>query len=169
MTRLLARRGYVATPGLFEHTRSVNQKFHGTFDELRSKLSALGIDGEWEDQPNRVRKFKCKDRAGVLWSETKGTIWYDGPEGQKRQLAQKVEAALFDGALPAEAEPGSQIFVVHGRDHDSRDQLELVLRRLGLICAQDHGWWRRHLDRSSRKDDRQDGPQRLRDRAADAR
>jgi len=26
----------------------------------------------------------------------------------------------------------SQIFVVHGRDHDSRDQLELVLRRLGL-------------------------------------
>jgi predicted nucleotide-binding protein len=32
----------------------------------------------------------------------------------------------------ATIDPSSTIFVVHGRDIDSRDQLELVLRRLGL-------------------------------------
>ncbi|MBA4767513.1 MAG: nucleotide-binding protein [Porphyrobacter sp.] len=107
-------------------------KFHGTHQELRDKLLPLDLDGDWEPQPNSVWKFKCRDRSGLLWSETKGTLWFDGPDPAKSNLAATVEA-VFGGAPAKTADPnGGMIFVVHGRDHVARDQLELVLRRLGL-------------------------------------
>jgi predicted nucleotide-binding protein len=68
----------------------------------------------------------------MLWSKTKGTVWFDGPRAAKDALAAKVEAVLAGGAASARAPTDSIIFVVHGRDHEARDQLELVLRRLGL-------------------------------------
>jgi predicted nucleotide-binding protein len=107
-------------------------KFYGSFDEFKGRLAPLSLDGEWEAQPNGVWKFRCKDKAGILWSETKGTIWFDGQPAAKTALQGKVEILLADGVAPAPIDADSQIFVVHGRDHDSRDQLELVLRRLGL-------------------------------------
>jgi len=106
--------------------------FHGSLDELKDRLLLLDLDGDWEAQPNQVWKLKCRDRAGMLWSQTKGTVWYDGPQAPKDALAAKVDAVLADSAAPAAVPAGSAIFVVHGRDTESRDQLELVLRRLGL-------------------------------------
>lgn len=108
------------------------QKFLGTHQELKDKLARLCLDGEWENQPNGVMKFKCRDRAGLLWSQTKGTVWFDGPSPQKGNLEARISTILFDGAVADHIDPDSTIFVVHGRDHDSRDQLELILRRLGL-------------------------------------
>jgi len=110
----------------------MGDKFHGTHQELKDKLLLLGLDGEWEEQPNGVHKFKCRDRAGVLWSQTKGTIWFDGPKPQKDALSGKVVAALSDAGIAVPMNNDSQIFVVHGRDEEARDQLELILRRLGL-------------------------------------
>ena len=107
-------------------------KFHGTLQELKERLAPLALEGEWEEQPNGVWKFKSKDRAGLLWSQTKGTVWCDGPAPQKDLLYGKIEAALADGIAKVAAPKDSTIFVVHGRDHESRDQLELILRRLGL-------------------------------------
>ena len=107
-------------------------KFHGTLDELKEKLLPLDLDGDWSEQTNGVWKFKCRDRAGLLWSSTKGTVWFDGPAPAKAGLEAQVAASLEDGAATPLVTTGSQIFVVHGRDHNSRDQLELVLRRLGL-------------------------------------
>jgi predicted nucleotide-binding protein len=106
--------------------------FHGPLQELKDRILLLALDGEWEDQPNGVWKLKCRDRSGLLWSETKGTVWFDGPPKVRDALKAKVEVALADGASPAKVEAAGTIFVVHGRDHASRDQLELVLRRLGL-------------------------------------
>jgi len=83
-------------------------------------------------QPNKVWKFKCRDKAGLLWSETKGTVWFDGLPLAKANLQKKVEPVLIDGAATVPAAAESTIFVVHGRDEGSRDQLELILRRLGL-------------------------------------
>jgi predicted nucleotide-binding protein len=92
----------------------------------------LNLMGDWIAQPHGVHKLSCRDKAGLLWSETKGTIWFDGPPPAKAALEKKVLNAIADGVAKAEAEPGAQIFVVHGRDHASRDQLELILNRLGL-------------------------------------
>jgi predicted nucleotide-binding protein len=108
-------------------------KFHGSLEDLKDRLLPLDLDGDWEVQPNGIHKFKCKDRSGLLWSRTKGTVWFDGPAPQKEMLASKVEACLSDGSGAALANAKDKtIFVVHGRDHGARDQLELVLRRLGL-------------------------------------
>ena len=106
--------------------------FHGELQQLKDRLLPLDLDGEWQEQANSVWKSRCKDRAGLLWSSTRGTIWFDGPPGPKGTLETKVAAVLADGAVPATIDPSSTIFVVHGRDTDARDQLELVLRRLEL-------------------------------------
>jgi predicted nucleotide-binding protein len=106
--------------------------FNGSLDELKDRLLVLDLDGDWEAQPNQVWKLRCRGRAGMLWSKTKGTVWFDGPAVAKAALAAKVEAVLADSAAPARAPTDSTIFVVHGRDYEARDQLELVLRRLGL-------------------------------------
>ena len=117
---------------VFKHTESMPPKFHGSLQEFKDKLLPLDLQGEWQEQPNSVWKLKCKDRAGLLWSQTRGTVWYDGPCPQKDALSARVEIALADRIAIAKIDPSSTIFVVHGRDVDSRDRLELVLRRLGL-------------------------------------
>lgn len=122
----------IATMLAFQHNPEMAVKFHGSLQELKDRLLPLDLQGEWEEQPNSVWKLKCKDKSGMLWSTTKGTVWFDGPQMQKTGLSQKVESLLADGAIVAQAAAGSTIFVVHGRDHDSRDQLELILRRLGI-------------------------------------
>jgi predicted nucleotide-binding protein len=120
----------VATPIVFRHIGTM--KFHGSLDDLKRRLEPLGLDGEWEPAPNDVWRLKCRDRSGMNWSENKGTIWCDGPAAVKSNLERKIEVALSDGTVPAIVPQDGTIFVVHGRDHESRDQLELVLRRLGL-------------------------------------
>lgn len=122
----------IATFDCFRHIPAMQMKFHGSHQELRDKLLPLDLEGDWEAQPNGVWKFRCRDRSGVNWSETKGTIWFDGPEPAKANLISKVATSLTGGELAAAAPSDGTIFVVHGRDHESRDQLELVLRRLGL-------------------------------------
>jgi len=110
-------------------------KFIGTLQELKDALLPLDLDGEWAGLQNGIWKLKCRDRSGLNWSETKGTIWFDGPAPEKGALEAVVCATLAAsfGSPPKVASPNdSKIFVVHGRDHGSRDQLELVLRRLGL-------------------------------------
>lgn len=117
---------------MFRHYRQMGQKYHGSLQDLKDHLLPLDLDGEWEEQPNGVWKLKCKDRSGLLWSQTKGTIWFDGPEPSKSLLASKVEQSFAGGPVVAPSNNNGTIFVVHGRDHEARDQLELVLRRLGL-------------------------------------
>lgn len=122
----------IVTLSVFQHIARMASKFHGTLDDLKERIAPLDLDGEWEQQPNGVWKFRCRDRAGLLWSETKGTVWFDGPPASKELLSKKIETALGDGLAAEPPAAGGAIFVVHGRDHDARDQLELVLRRLGL-------------------------------------
>lgn len=57
-------------------------------------------------------------------------MWFDGPLAAKQQLSAAVEAIL--GTEVAKADGDRTIFVVHGHDGVAREQLELVLHRLGL-------------------------------------
>ena len=77
-------------------------------------------------------RFKCRDRAGLNWSETKGTIWFDGPDVAKKELAASIDTVLVGGDVAAKEESGGKVFVVHGHDSQSREQLELILHKLGL-------------------------------------
>jgi predicted nucleotide-binding protein len=107
-------------------------KFIGQLQELKDRLLPLDLDGDWQPQPNGVWKFRCRDRAGLLWAGTTGRVWFDGPDMPKAALEGKVATVLADGMIVQPAAAGSQIFVVHGRDHEARDQLRLVLFSLRL-------------------------------------
>lgn len=109
--------------------------FHGSLDELKEAVAKTGFDGDWQEKPNNCWRFVSKDRAGLNWSVNKGTVWFDGPADAKTQLQTNLEIVLTEGqaAAVAVAEPaGSTIFVVHGHDTVAREQLELILHRLGL-------------------------------------
>jgi len=129
---VLAPMRQIAGVRTFRHIPAMASKFHGTLQDLKDRVLLLGFEGDWEQQPNSVWKFKCRDKAGLNWSMTKGTVWFDGPQPQRDMLGAKIEAALADGVAISLAKD-STIFVVHGRDHDSRDQLDLILRKLGLL------------------------------------
>lgn len=107
--------------------------FHGSIEEFKQAITSAGIFGEWMEKPNNCWRLVLKDRSGVNWSSSKGTIWFDGPNEAKGKLEAAVTAALNGGRLPAVPVAGTgTIFVVHGHDTTSREQLELVLHKLGL-------------------------------------
>ena len=111
----------------------VMSKFHGSLEELQGAVAAAGYVGDWLEMPHSVWRFISKDRSGLNWSANKGTIWFDGPVEAKKQLQMAVEAAL-NGTEPPKATVagGGTVFVVHGHDASAREQLELVLHKLGL-------------------------------------
>src|SRR5438046_2582105 len=105
--------------------------FTGSIDDLKAGVAATGIVGSWEEKPNLCWRYKAKDGAGLNWSSSRGTLWFDGPEMAKNQMIAAIEAILGSNAV-IKADENRTIFVVHGHDADSREQLELVLHRLGL-------------------------------------
>jgi predicted nucleotide-binding protein len=105
-------------------------EFNGSIHDLKAGVEATGIEGAWSEQPNHCWRFTAKDRGGLNWASTTGKIWFDGPDGPKNRLADAVEAVL--GVGPPKADDNRTIFVVHGHDPTAREQLELVLFKLGL-------------------------------------
>jgi len=110
-------------------------KFHGTPEELQALVSQAGYDGVWAEVGNGQHQFKAKDGAVLNWWPTKGTLLFQGPVKSRDLLKAAVEPLVIGGAaagVPAAPAKQPQIFVVHGHDQESRDQLELALHRLGL-------------------------------------
>jgi predicted nucleotide-binding protein len=110
------------------------KQFHGSIEDLKILVEACGLIGEWTDRPENGghHLFRAKTGEVLNWWPSKGTITFQG----KNQDVFRDKLAAAAGApiqpKPASAPPAAKIFVVHGHDRDARDQLELVLRRLGL-------------------------------------
>jgi predicted nucleotide-binding protein len=108
-------------------------KFRESIDALQAMMGDAGLVGEWSEKPNSCWRFVTKDGGGLNWSSTKGTIWFDGPADAKASLEGAVKLAMSGGTPPpAKVEATGRIFVVHGHDTVAREQLELVLHKLGL-------------------------------------
>lgn len=115
-------------------------KFKGTIEQLQADFGFAGIDGEWSTDGNGKHIFRTADGGVMNWWSSSGTVQFQGPKEPKEQLEQAVAKAL-NGATPTapklvkapvQAAAPKQIFIVHGHDGTARDQLELVLHRLGL-------------------------------------
>jgi len=131
------------------------EKFRGGFGELETLVSGLGYKGEWADD-NGKKVFRSEDDAVLNWWPSTGTLQIQGPATPRKQLEGAVTKAL-SGDPPAPATPtptepdavveelpatsayaavsdevSERVFVVYGHDEPARDQLELVLHRLGL-------------------------------------
>jgi predicted nucleotide-binding protein len=107
-------------------------KFHGSLDELKSLVDKVGLQGQWNDLSNGGHSFRAKSGEIVNWWPSKGTLQFQGQnkESFEVSLMSRLGEGKSDSYTKIETE--ARIFVVHGHDRDARDQLELVLMRLGL-------------------------------------
>lgn len=97
-------------------------KLHGELDELKAAVDAVTRGGEWEAGANGQRCFRVKT-GEVLnrWPKT-GTWTMQG--ANPKPLEGKLQEALGGGVVvAAKAAQAAKIFVVHGHDRETRDQL----------------------------------------------
>ena len=131
-------------------------KFAGDFAELKAIVDGLNSPGEWAEEVNK-RVFRSEDGAVLNWWPSTGTLQFQGTMEPRQRLKDAVTRALSsaDSALavtddyveanstanlPTSTKPelsasegqSKQVFVVHGHDDVAREQLELILHRLGL-------------------------------------
>lgn len=97
-------------------------------------VDASGIAGTWSEETGTALKHTFRARTGEIlnWWPGKGTLSFQGTN--KEQFSLKVMEAfgLPSQTATAPTSKKAKIFIVHGHDVDARDQLELVLMRLGL-------------------------------------
>ena len=101
-------------------------KFQGSLDDLKSFLDKHNIAGSWENKVT-FNQFKS-NKGGIINLYSNGTITFQGEKSDKEYL-QSVVLGSDIGAMSVNQ---AQVFVVYGHDTQSRDQLELILSKLGL-------------------------------------
>lgn len=106
------------------------QKFRGERDELVGVVAETGRLGEWVNGAGGQVVFRAKTGEVLNWWPSKGTLLCQGYGPKEFEAA--IEKALGTPPRPKADNHKASIFLVHGHDRDARDQLELILRRLGL-------------------------------------
>src|SRR5687768_7204022 len=113
--------------------------FSGTFDQLQGIVRDLGIEGEWSDRPNEAKCFRSHDGGLVTWYPSTRNLQFQGNQKAREELQRRVLEAIEQPIPAREVAPGRptpaadlRVFVVHGHDQAAREQLELVLHKLGL-------------------------------------
>ena len=115
-------------------------KFTGSREELEAIVEGAGYSGSWTTIQSG-QQFRASGGEVLNWFDT-GTLQFQGPSEQSRTFESRVTAELSEDMSVA-SEPAStsapqagmgarQVFVVHGHDEQAREQLELVLYKLGL-------------------------------------
>lgn len=110
-------------------------KFFGTIDELKIGVENAKKLGTWQENTiKNSHQFKSKTGEILNWWPSNGTISFQGKNTAefKSQLLPFLEGILESETPKASNEDNQRIFIVHGHDREARDQLELVLMRLGL-------------------------------------
>lgn len=105
-------------------------KFHGSPEELKKKIEASGVPGQWPVVSEERIQFRSQRGTVLNWWKSTGTISFQGPETDRQAL----EAVLNKDAPMAVSSDSqkNKIFIVHGHDATAREQLELILHKLGL-------------------------------------
>jgi len=129
------------------HNKEIAMKFKGAKEDLIGKIQSLGYAIEVKDAGSGVQ-FRTTDGAIMNWFPSTGTINFQGDTAASAKLSEQLEPILVIATaapaqhfaatnnpapiLPAKVEAKGKVFVVHGHDQASREQLELILHKLGL-------------------------------------
>lgn len=109
-------------------------KFFGKIDQLKQLVENTGYVGTWEHkEANNFYSFKANTGEILNWWPANGTIDFQGKN--KERMKAQIQPLLDDSVAPAgsvERIAEKKIFIVHGHDKQARNELELILRRLGL-------------------------------------
>ncbi|MEN4917051.1 TIR domain-containing protein [Achromobacter spanius] len=124
-------------------------KFKGSKEDLIAAFEAIGYSVDVSESGSAMQ-FRTRDGAVVSWYSSTGTLTYQGDKVAAERCKQLLETTLISPGVPtgvASAAPGyakpaevkpatveakGKVFVVHGHDQTSREQLELILHKLGL-------------------------------------
>ncbi len=102
------------------------------FGEFEESKRPYRLRGSGPMEPRAKRPDAVRGRAGEIlnWTIDRQASL----QAKTERLEKKVIELLSSGIPSQSAGPGrrAKIFLVHGHDHDALDELELVLRRLGL-------------------------------------
>ncbi len=108
------------------------------FERMETLVGQTGVRGSWADVAGGQKQFRTEQDAVLNWWPGTGTLTFQGPQPARGNLERLVCSAIEELVKPGTATIEQttphrrQIFVVHGHDGPSREQLELVLHRLGL-------------------------------------
>lgn len=123
-------------------------KHTGSFDDLQAIVKAVGfVIDECEDKGN-CKQIRTRDGAIVNFFESTKNLQFQGKKEQRNKLENAIAtytgnsaatARIDDGKshisllpLPLDSAHSKKVFVVHGHDSTAREQLELILHKLGL-------------------------------------
>lgn len=127
--------------------------FSDSLESLQALIVSRGLSGKWSDLHNG-HSFRANDGAILNWYPNTGRIQYQGPAKQKEALKSILGDDLNLGNIGSKQESptiltsmalgiappisnqaqqsSNEIFVVHGHDINSKEQLERILLILGL-------------------------------------
>lgn len=88
------------------------------------------VSGEWSSSSG-VELFTSSE-GGICKLYNTGTCQFQGKEKAKEILEQTVYSLLKEEIAEIIENEEKQIFIVYGHDHTSREQLELILKKLDL-------------------------------------
>lgn len=108
-------------------------KYRGSLEELKQMVSA--ISGTWTFDENGKHTFRSEGGGIINWWTSSGTIQFQGQGAAKAVLERTLKKIKPSESTAGECTPTSEsslrrLFLVHGRDRDAGDQLELALHRL---------------------------------------
>lgn len=120
-------------------------KHNGSFEDLKILVRGVGREITSSGPSGNAYQIKTKDGAVINWYESTGTVQFQGtPEAKKKleaDLATYMGTSSATASIPLSAMPmaasasapaASKVFIVHGHDSVAREQLELVVHKLGL-------------------------------------
>jgi predicted nucleotide-binding protein len=124
----------------------MQKKFLGTTEDYKKAIMSLKQKGSFEDTSGNTIRYRTADGGIILWYPTTGTINVQGNDIAKKRLEELIDQIDFatltltesDGFEEAVAEQmtnvgrETKIFLVHGHDSLAREQLELIIHKLGL-------------------------------------
>ena len=88
------------------------------------------VSGEWSSSTG-VELFTSNE-GGICKLYNTGTCQFQGKEKAKEILEQTINSLLKEEIVEIIESEEKQIFIVYGHDHTSREQLELILKKLDL-------------------------------------
>jgi len=121
-------------------------KHKGSFEDLKTMVRGVGREITSAEPSGNAYQIKTEDGAILNWYESTGTVQFQGKPEAKSKLETDLAtytgiAAPASAPTPVSAQAGTQstvqtnsskVFVVHGHDSVAREQLELVVHKLGL-------------------------------------
>lgn len=123
-------------------------KHEGTLDDLQTIIQGCGFHIDQVTKQQHGHQIRTAEGAIVNWYPSTGTINLQGKKETRKQLEAAwaqytgshslggvpavAEGATLPVSIIAPATTNKKVFVVHGHDINSKEQLELVLHKLDL-------------------------------------